>query len=84
LFFFQLDLVIARDADKVIADYSVTDLICDHITVPTVVKAHGPPRPRKKITYRELDRIDEDRFLADLLALPLFTSPASEISDLVS
>jgi len=79
-----LDLVIARDTDKVITDCSVSDLICDHFAVHTFVKAHRPPRPLKKITYRELNRIDEDRFLTDLLALPLFTSPASEINDLVS
>ena len=79
-----LDLVIARDADKVITDCLVTDLICDHFAVHTFVKAHRPPRPRKKITYRELNRIDEDLLLTDLLALPLFTSPASDINDLVS
>jgi hypothetical protein len=55
-----LDLVIARDADKVITDCSVSDLICDHFAVHTFVKAHRPPRPRKKITYRELNRIDEN------------------------
>ena len=48
------------------------------------VKAHRPRRPRNNITYRELNRIDEDRFLTNLLALPLFTSTASDINDLVS
>ena len=78
-----LDLIIARDSDKVITDCLVSDLICDHFAVHTFVKAHRPPRPRKVITYRELNRINDDRFLTDLLALPLFTSPAAEINDLL-
>lgn len=36
------------------------------------------------MTYRELHRIDTDLFLSDLLALPLFTAPATSATDLVA
>ena len=77
----SLELVIYRKADNVVTDCSVSDLICDHFAVHTFVKAHGPPRPRKKITYRELHNINEENFLSDMFALLLFTAKAPDIGD---
>jgi len=67
-----------------VLDCAISDLISDHFAVRAFIKAHRPSRPRKKVTYRELNRIDEDRFLSDMLSLPLFTSPASDVSDLLA
>jgi hypothetical protein len=77
----SLELVIYRKADNVVTDCSVSDLICDHFAVHTFVKAYRPPRPRKKITYRELHNINEENFLSDMFALPLFTAKAPDIGD---
>jgi hypothetical protein len=79
----SLELVISRKADNVVTDCSVSYLICDHFAVHTFVKAHRIPRPRKKITYRELHNINEENFLSKMLALPLFTASAPDISDLL-
>jgi hypothetical protein len=77
----SLELVIYRKADNVVTDCSVSDLICDHFAVHNFVKAHRPPHPRKKITYRELHNINEENFLSDMFALPLFTAKAPDIGD---
>jgi hypothetical protein len=58
-------------SDNVVSDCVVSTLIEDHFSVYMLVCAHRPVRPQKKITYRELDRIDADLFLSDLLTLPL-------------
>ncbi|XP_046454933.1 uncharacterized protein LOC124202627 [Daphnia pulex] len=79
----SLELVISRKSDNVVTDCSVSYLICDHFAVHTFVKACGIPRPRKKITYRELHNINEENFLSKMLALPLFTASAPDISDLL-
>jgi hypothetical protein len=71
---------LSRKADNVVTDYSVSDLIFDNFAVHTFVKAHRPPRPRKKISYRELHNINEENF-SDMLALPLFTAKAPNIGD---
>ena len=79
-----LDLVITRDSENVITSCKVSELICDHFAVKSNVKVHRPVRPTKKITYRELNRIDPDRFLSDMLSLPLFASPSPIIDGLLS
>jgi len=58
----RLDLIISRDSDNLVLDCAISDLISDHFAVRAFIKAHRPSRPRKKVTYRELNRIDEDRF----------------------
>ena len=58
-----LDLVILRPSDNVVSGCVVSALIEDHFAVHMLVRAHRLVRPQKKITYRELDRIDADLFL---------------------
>ena len=79
----RLDLIISRDSDNLVTGCAVCDLISDHFSVRAFIKAHRPSRPRNKVTVRELNRIDEDCFLSDMLSLPLFTSLASDVSDLL-
>ena len=78
-----LDLVISRPSDNVVADCVVSALIEDHFAVHTLVRAHRPVRPQKRISYRELDRINADHFVADLLSLPLFTTPSDDLDGLL-
>jgi hypothetical protein len=79
-----LDLVITRDSENVITRCNNTELIFDHIAVNSNVKVHRPGRPTKKVIYREVKKIDSERFLSDMLALPVFSSPSSTIDGLVS
>jgi hypothetical protein len=79
-----LDLVITRDSENVITRCNNTELIFDHIAVNSNVKVHRPGRPTKKVIYREVNKIDSERFLSDMLALPVFSSPSSTIDGLVS
>jgi hypothetical protein len=78
-----LDLVILRPSDNVVSGCVVSALIEDHFAVHMLVRAHRPVRPQKKITYRELDRIDADLFLSDLLTLPLLTAPSDDLDELL-
>ena len=80
----RLDLIISRESDNLISSSFVSDLIADHFAVRSFIKVHRPSRPLKKVTYRELNGIDADSFLSDMLSLPLFTSPASDVSDLLA
>lgn len=80
----RLDRVISRQADKLITGSCVSKLIGDHFAIRSFIKAYRPPRPRKTVTYRELDAINDDHFVSDMLALPLFTSPASNASELLA
>ena len=55
----------------------------DHFAIHTLIRAHRPVRPQKRITYRELDRIDADCFMSDLLSLSLFTDPSDDLNILL-
>ena len=77
--FVPLALVNAKSLSK----RSDLALIEDHFAVYMLVRAHRPVRPQKKITYRELDRIDADLFLSDLFTLPLLTAPSDNLDELL-
>ena len=68
----RLDLVISREADKLITGSFVSEMIGDHFAIRSFIKAHHPPRPRKTVTYRELDAIDDDHFVSEMQVFPLF------------
>ena len=55
-----LDLGITRDFENVITCCKVSDLICDHFAFKSNVKVHRLGRPTKKVTYRELNKIDSE------------------------
>jgi hypothetical protein len=78
-----LDLVISRISDNVVCECMVSALIEDHFAIHTLIRAHRPVRPQKRITYRELDRIDADCFMSDLLSLSLFTDPSDDLNILL-
>jgi hypothetical protein len=78
-----LDLVISRPSDNVVTNCVVSALIKDHFAVHMLVCAHRLVRPQKKITYRELSRIDADLFLSELLTLPLFVAPSDNPDELL-
>ena len=59
----RLDLVITREANNLITGSFVSELIGDHFAIRSFIKARRPPRPRKAVTYRELEAIDDHFFI---------------------
>ena len=78
-----LDLVISRAADNLVASCEVAGLFSDHLAIDVVVRAHRPVRPRKKISFRSIKKIDMEAFRLDLIDLPLIANPAADVDGLI-
>ena len=78
-----LDLVISRAADNLVASCDVAGIFSDHLAINIVVRAHRLVRPRKKISFRSIKKIDMEAFRLDLIDLPLITNPAAEVDGLI-
>jgi hypothetical protein len=78
-----LDLVISRAADNFVASCDVAGIFSDHLAINIVVRAHRLVRPRKKISFRSIKKIDMEAFRLDLIGLPLITNPSPEVDGLI-
>jgi hypothetical protein len=66
-----------------VLDTSVTSRFSDHHAVQCSLNITTPPRPFKSVTFRAVNSIDLDAFVADLDSLPLVLSPADELDSLL-
>ena len=78
-----LDLLITRSNSKLISHHRIVDpILSDHYAILATLSIKSPPRKQHcKKTVRPLRSIDIAKFSADVLASPLYSSHALNLSD---
>ncbi|RUA04366.1 MAG: hypothetical protein DSY43_06485 [Gammaproteobacteria bacterium] len=83
-----LDLIITRsDESSLVSNIQITDpVISDHFAVHCALSISKPSYPRKEISYRQISKIDREKFNNDIINSPLTnfsqTNNVEELSDL--
>jgi hypothetical protein len=78
-----LDLVLSRKSENLVSDAFISEIISDHFSVISVLRAHRPPLPRKVVYFRSLSSIDVDQLTADLKLIPMIAEPSSTMEGLI-
>ena len=79
-----LDLVITRTGENIIGTLQVRNpMISDHYPVHLTLNVEKPEPQKKVLVYRKLKSIDRPQLATDIKDSALYTTPASEISELV-
>ena len=79
-----LDLIISRSDDHIVCRPSVQDpTLSDHYAVRCKFLLAKPSFKRKEIAYRNLKRINFDRFREDIINSALMESDALSLDDLI-
>ena len=75
-----LDVVITRKHSIAVSNINILDPVLvnnsgqykvDHKAVTFIITTKKPPRPEKNISFRRLNKIDEDKFNQDIKQLPI-------------
>ncbi|PIK48723.1 putative RNA-directed DNA polymerase from mobile element jockey-like [Apostichopus japonicus] len=79
-----LDLIISRNDDDFISNIDTTSyLTSDHAVVMCSLEIGRPPLSKIEIKTRKLNQINLESFRRDILSSPLYTSPVSNLDQLV-
>ena len=80
-----LDLIITRANEDTVLNCKVEDPdLSDHYAVHCKLTLDKPTPRRVEKTYRKLRSVDMEALRRDLTTLPVFTSPATNVTDLLA
>ena len=81
----SLDLIITRANEDTVLNCKVEDPdLSDHYVVHCKLTLDKPTARRVEKTYRKLRSVDMEALRRDLTTSPVFTSPATNVTDLLA